>query len=253
MTNKFLYSLKKIWYYAKKPSIYLNSLNEKEEYIFINKIPGYRWYQFSIISRIIRFCAIVLVGTVFHTIWISSLIKLKYYDFSYMFNFLNKDILISIYGTSVFFSLIFLWLHCLFHVIIRIVFFKAIVKNNPLSIAQCISTVFKACRYTIGFFALTLGIPGVDYVFEANNNVAPLKGFYIKRHIQFFDANATNCSISEESTLSHKDILKKNINQLQNYTLYSETIAQNAYNTAQNAGMSRKETTEYVLEALRKR
>lgn len=56
--------------------------------------------------------------------------------------------------------------------IIRILYFKKIVKNSTISIVKCISTGLRICRsYGIALF---INIPGIYYEFER-------KGHSIKR------------------------------------------------------------------------
>lgn len=161
---------------------------------------------------------------------------------------ISAEMLLSIYGILIFFSIIFLFFHCLFNLIIRIYFFKKIVKNSPISFTQCISTGMRICRYGSYVFGALIGIPGVDYVFESNGQVRPLRGFYMKRQINFFEANSINCAISEGEKLPKDGILKSSIRYLQDNTERQESIANSAYNSAKD--QQNVNVTEVVIKAL---
>lgn len=115
---------------------------------------------------------------------------------------------------------------------------------------QCISTGLRICRYSSYGVGLLLGIPGIDYVFEMNGHIRPLRGFYLKRHIQFFGANEVNCALSEGKKMSQTGLVSNSLGVLQEYTENRERIANTAFNIARNNNVTN--ITEAVVEALSK-
>nr|YP_010576304.1 hypothetical protein OYV93_mgp21 [Thecamoeba quadrilineata]UZN43841.1 hypothetical protein [Thecamoeba quadrilineata] len=241
----------KILYYIKKYIYWIRQFDEKEQQVLIQKMPSwYVSYQYGLFSRICRFFAMCFVALIFQHVWILELLN-NYYNLNFILTYIDKNSILIIYNILNGISVIFLFLHCVFHSIIRILFFPTIVKNSPVSMKQCFVTGFRICRYGAGALAVTLGVPGIDYCFEQNGHVAALKGTYINRHIQFFGANTTNCAVSTGDTFTKEGIFNSTLLKGQEYTLYKEKIANNAFNNAQNQGMDKEETTRFVLEALR--
>lgn len=80
------------------------------------------------------------------------------------------------------------------------------------------STGLRICRYTSFGVGLLLGVPGIDYVFEMNGHIRPLRGFYLKWHIQFFEANEVNCGLSEGKKMSKIGLISSSLSALQDYT-----------------------------------
>lgn len=228
----------------------LRQLDNCEQEVLIAKMPiWYSRYQYGFISRCIRLIAILIsCSTWYH----SSILQLissicKKYNII-IFDELNFDKYLSGYAFLVIFCITFLFVHCLFNALIRIVFFKNIVKNSPISITQCISTGFSICRYSAGFAGLLLGVPGIDYVFERNGQIPPLRGFYMQRQIEFFGANEINCAITEGSKLPKIGIIRRGLSMLQDYTQNKEIIANTAYINCQPNNNS----TIIVVKALKK-
>lgn len=137
----------------------------------------------------------------------------------------------------------------MFNIIIRIIFFKKIVKNSPISIGQCIATAFRICRYGSYGVALLVGIPGIDYAFERNGHIPPLRGYYIKQHIQYFGANEINCAITEGEILSKEGIIDTIISNQQEYTRKQEMRINSAYKAAKIDGCNSKLITERVVNS----
>ena len=67
---------------------------------------------------------------------------------------------------AIFISALFLFCHCLFHIIMRIIFARQICRNNPWSLVKCVTLGFKVCMYSISAVSLAVGVPSIDYAFE---------------------------------------------------------------------------------------
>ena len=209
----------------------LRDLENKEQAVLISNLP--RWYviyQYNFYFRLFRLIAVMLIASAWHGSLIIKIIN------SLNLNFLIKNIstetFLSVYGVLFFFCLIFLFLHCVFNMIIRILYFKKIVKNSPISIAQCISTGLRICRYGSYGIALFIGIPGIDYAFERNGHIPPLRGYYIKQHIKYFGANDVNCAITEGVSLSKEGLFDTILSHQQDYARQQELKINSAYNEA---------------------
>jgi len=114
---------------------------------------------------------------------------------------------------------------------------------------QCVSTGLRICRYTSFGVGLLLGVSGIDYVFEKNGHIPLLRGLYLKRHIQFFEANEVNCGLSEGKKISKTGLISRGLSTLQDHTENREKIANNTFNTARNNNVTN--ITEVVVEALK--
>ena len=204
---------------------YINKLRElenKEFEILIKNMPGwYAKYQYGLLSRILRVSALLITASPWYIFIISKYIK---------FNAINIENYLAIYSVIYVFGIIFLFLHCFLNVIIRIIFFKKIVQNSP--IAQCVTTGLRVCRYTAYGVGLLIGVPGIDYAFERNGHIPPLRGYYMKQHIRFFGANSVNCAITEGEQLTKDGILNTLVSNQQEYTRQREILANNEYNAA---------------------
>lgn len=228
----------------------LMQLREREHLVLQQQMPvWYSYYQYSFVSRVSRFISLCFIANLFNCIALLS----NYFNFNFNFNFVlqivSSNNILILYTTLTFFLIILYILHCIFNVIIRIIFFKKIVKQNKISWKQCFITVFSICRYILGAFGLLIAIPGVDYYFQENGFIPPLKGVYMKGQINFFGANATNCcSMSEGEIITKQGPISNRIAALQEHTLTTEKIAHNAFNEAKNLNLI--ERTVYVSEAL---
>jgi len=229
----------------------LRQLDNHEQQILINNLPaGYSRYQYGFFYRCVRLAAILIICSTWYHIWIIKIITnlCNKYDIKILFT-ISIDKYLSFYGFLVMLCIGFLFLHCLFNVLIRIIFFKHIVKNSPISVTQCISTGFKICRYSAGFTGILLGVPGIDYVFERNGQIPPLRGFYMERQIKFFGANEVNCAITEGTKLSKEGIIRRGLSILQDHTQNKEKIANTAFiNTEPGSN-----PTETVILALKQK
>jgi len=137
---------------------------------------------------------------------------LKHLDLNIFF---DKGICLSIYGG--------LFFHAFLNVIIRIYFFKKIVKNSPISWSQCVSTGLRTCQYG----AMGIGLlVGIDYLFEANE---------------------TNCALPNGEKLPKEGIFSRAISHLQDYTESKEIKANSVYNQFKHE----PNVTERVLKELR--
>lgn len=242
----------KIWRIIKKKLNFFLSLintlsqfdNREQEVLILNMPEWYSYYQYNFYFRCLRLIVMLMLCSTWYHTYILEIIKhiCNQYNITLLQN-LSLDKCLSGYSLMVMVCIFFLFVHCLFNALIRIYFLKKIVKNSPISFAQCISTGLRICRYSIGFTGLLLGIPGIDYVFEKNGQIPPLRGFYMKRQIDFFGANEVNCAITEGYKLPKKGIIRKSLSVLQDYTQNKEVIANTAYNN--------EKTTESVLNALK--
>ena len=224
----------------------LRQLDERETTVLVNNMPEwYLKYQYGLFSRCCRVIACFLMCSTWYNTYLLAFFKKINFNIIFL---ISAEMLLSIYGILVFFSLIFLFFHCIFNVIIRIYFFKKIVKNSPISFAQCISTGMKVCRYSIYGLGVIFGVPGVDYLFESNGHVRPFRSFYMKRQIEFFEANSINCALSEGEKLTKDGILKSSIRYLQDKTEWQEIIVNSAYNSAKD--QQNVNVTEVVIKAL---
>lgn len=69
---------------------------------------------------------------------------------------------------------------------------------------------------------------GIDFLFESNGHIR--RRFYMERHIQFFEANETNCTLPNGEKLPKEGILSRAISHLQDYTKSKEIKVNSVYN-----------------------
>lgn len=249
MKVKFINFLKFIFSPFLKVINKLRELENKEVDVLIKNMPSwYVKYQYNFFSRLLRLCALIVIASTWYLPMIEKLCQVL--NLNLLFKIISSEEFLSIYGILFIICVIFLFCHCIFSMAIRIIFFKKIVRNSPISIAQCISTGFRICRYGAYGVGLFVGIPGIDYAFERNGHIPPFRGYYMKHHISYFGANNINCAITDGDQLPKEGIIKTFISNQQEYTIERENIANKMYQSSKMEGCDSQLITDRVVDAL---
>ena len=138
-------NLKKIFERYKQ---FRKKLAADDDYL-LQKLPkSYAIYQYSFIGRAYRVVAMLIFIPGWYVNFIKHLL-IKWnggLEVSWFNDIITSQWYLTGFCVAIFISALFLFCHCLFHIIMRIIFARQICRNSPWSLVKCVTLGFKACH-----------------------------------------------------------------------------------------------------------